>query len=355
MTIEALARPEIRTLSAYQTAVQVNGALRLHANEAPSLAATGNLNRYPEIRPSKLQSRLAERFGSSASNLLVTRGSSEAIDLLIRTFCRAGQDNIVITPPTFSMYQVYADIQGAEAVSCPLLLEQDFALDVDSLADTCTASSKLIFICSPNNPTGTVVPRSEIVRLVEARKNKSIIVVDEAYIEFSDTASMADLVTEHDNLVVLRTLSKALALAGARCGAVIGSVNLIRLLNGVLAPYALATPVIDCVMHALSSDGTSAGESRITEIVAERNRVAEQLASKPFVQRLWPSQSNFLLVQFRNLAEIQERLQAERILIRDFSDRPGLENCARITISEPSENDRLLAALNQPEDVRNVG
>ncbi len=345
MTIEALARPEIRTLSAYESTVQVNGALRLHANEAPTATGSDSLNRYPEIRPAELQSRLAERFGVSGSNLLVTRGSTEAIDLVIRTFCRAGLDNIVITPPTFVMYRVYADIQGAGTIRCPLLAEQDFALDAGALIDNCTASSKLIFICSPNNPTGNVVPRSNIVRLLEARKDKSIIVVDEAYIEFSDTESTADLVTEHDNLVILRTLSKAMALAGARCGAVITNAALIRLLNGVLAPYALSTPVIDSVMRATSSNERSAGESLITEIVAERERMTEQFASKRSVQRVWPSQANFLLVQFRDLEAILERLQTEHILIRHFSGQPGLENCARITIGDPDENDRLLAAL----------
>ncbi len=354
MMIEMLARPEIRTLSAYETEWQENGALRLHANEAPTAAGSDSLNRYPESRPSNLQSRLADRLYVSADNLLITRGSTEAIDLLIRTFCRAGRDNIVITPPTFVMYQVYADIQGANTIQCPLSAERDFVVDLGSLADKCTASSKLIFICSPNNPTGNVTPRSAIVELLNARRNQSIIVVDEAYIEFSESESMADLVAEHDNLVVLRTLSKALALAGARCGALIGNANLVRLLDRVLAPYALATPVIDCVMVALANK-KSADDSRIAEIVAERDRLTEKLALNPFVQKVWPSHANFLLVQFRNLAELQERLQAERILIRDFGDNPGLENCARITIGDASENDRLLAALSFSEGVRNVG
>ena len=354
MMIEMLARPEIRTLSAYETEWQENGALRLHANEAPTAAGCDSLNRYPESRPGNLQSRLADRLGVSADNLLITRGSTEAIDLLIRTFCRAGRDNIVITPPTFVMYQVYADIQGANTIQCPLSAERDFVVDLGSLADKCTASSKLIFICSPNNPTGNVTPRSAIVELLNARRNQSIIVVDEAYIEFSESESMADLVAEHDNLVVLRTLSKALALAGARCGALIGNANLVRLLDRVLAPYALATPVIDSVMVALANK-RSTDDSRIAGIVAERDRLTGKLTSNPFVQKVWPSQANFLLVQFRNLGEFQERLQAERILIRDFGDIPGLENCARITIGDASENDRLLAALSFSEGVRNVG
>lgn len=348
MSIENLARPEMRDLHSYETAAQVDGALRLHANEAPESSNT--LNRYPEIRPAALQSRLADRFGVSPGNILATRGSSEAIDLLIRTFCRAGEDSIVVTPPTFAMYRVYAAIQGAATVSCPLLAEKEFALDAESITTSCATSSKLIFVCSPNNPTGNVVPRSEIIRLLEARRDQSIIVVDEAYIEFSDTGSLAGLVRVYENLVVLRTLSKALALAGARCGAVIGSTALIRMLNGVLAPYALATPVIECVMQALSADQSESAENRIKLVVAERERVRNQLATNPDVQKVWPSEANFLLVQFRDLGEVQSRLQSRRILIRDFNGSPGLENCARITVGSPDDNSRLLSALNQHED-----
>jgi len=354
MTIEDLARPEIRDLHSYEIPVQVRGALRLHANEAPwsAKANCDSLNRYPELRPNELRSRLAGHFSVSRDNLLVTRGSTEAIDLLVRTFCRAGQDNIVITPPTFAMYQVYADIQGAGTINCPLLAEQDFAADADAINESCTANSKLILICSPNNPTGNVVPRPQIIQLLQARKGKSIIVVDEAYIEFSDTESMADLVAEYENLVILRTLSKAFALAGARCGAVIGNTALIRILNGVLAPYALSTPVIDCVVHALSSVENSDDGFRVREIIAERERIREQLTSNRIVQKVWPSQTNFLLVQFRDLATVQKRLQTEGILIRDLSSQPGLKNCARITVGSLDENNRLLSALHYDEDDR---
>ena len=354
MTIERLARPEILDLCAYETAVPVNGAVRLYANEAPASASRDSLNRYPETRPTELQSRLADHFGVSQDNLLATRGSTEAIDLLIRTFCRAGRDNIVIAPPTFVMYQAYADIQGAETISCPLLPEQDFALDIDALTNECTPASKLIFICTPNNPTGNIVPRSEIIRLLNARKNQSIVIVDEAYIEFSDTNSMADLVAEHENLVVLRTLSKALALAGARCGAVIGSSAMIRILNVVLPPYAMATPVIDCVMRALV-DNAHKCESRIAETIAERERMSERLATNFLVQEIWPSQANFLLVKFCDPEMVQTRLRAANILIRDFGNKPGLENCARITIGNPDENNRLISALGESGEIRNVG
>jgi len=347
MTIEALARPEIRDLHVYETAVQTNGVIRLHANES-SWSRDSNaaaMNRYPELRPTELQSLLAERFGVAEDNLLATRGSSEAIDLLIRTFCRAGKDNIIISRPTFVMYQVFAEIQGAKVIDCPLLAENNFELSTDSLANKCTQDSKLIFVCSPNNPTGNVVPKANVVRLLESRKDQSIIVVDEAYIEFSDMASTAELIASYDNLVVLRTLSKALALAGARCGAVIGSPALIRILSGVLAPYALATPVVDCVLRAMSKDDEASSQEKVRQTILERERMSEMLQAISSVKMLWPSQANFLLVQFQNLEEIQSRLQAERILIRDLSDSPGLDNVARITIGTTDENNRLLAAL----------
>jgi histidinol-phosphate aminotransferase len=345
MSVEQLARPEIRDLHPYETTYQMDGALRLHANESPwsGTDGPGFLNHYPEIRPTELQERLADRFDVATDNLLTTRGSTEAIDLLMCTFCRAGKDNIVTTPPTFVMFQVYAEIQGAETIACPLSAEQDFAFDASAVLDKCTPLTKLIFVCTPNNPTGSVVSRNDITRLLTARKDQSVIVADEAYIEFSESASASDLVTKHDNLVVLRTLSKALGLAGTRCGVAIGDAGLIRMLNGVLPPYAMATPVVDCVMRALSTEAVNA--SRIAEIIAERERLAERLSHNSLVEKVWPSEANFLLVRFHDLEMINDRLQREKILIREFGDKTGLENCARITVAKPDENERLLAAL----------
>ena len=349
MSVESLARPEIRNLRAYETAVQANGATRLHANESSWSwdEDTNSINRYPELRPVELQARLAERFGVSIENLLVTRGSSEAIDLLVRAYCRAGEDNIVISPPTFPMYKVFADIQGAGVINCPLRPEDDFELDVDSLLRCCTPNSKLIFVCAPNNPTGNLPAREDIVRLLEERTDQSMIVIDEAYIEFSGTKSAAELIADYDNLIVLRTLSKALALAGARCGAVIGRPALNRMLDAVLPPYALATPVVDSVIAALSLDESNDSQSRIEETIQERQRVAGLLSNNRSVVKLWPSFANFLLVRFRDLNEVQKRLQLNRILIREVGGNPEFENLARITIGSVDENDRLLAVLGE--------
>ena len=238
MSIVELARPEIRRLHAYEAAEQVDDTIRLNANESPHRCGIGDfarpLNRYPEVRPRKLQQALAERFGCAPGQLLVTRGSSEAIDLLIRTFCGAGTDSMLVSSPSFSMYGHYAEIQGVRVIEVAASAEQDFAIDVDDLLAACDATTRLIFICSPNNPTGATLPRADLERLLRERGDRSAIVVDEAYVEFGGKASVIELLEQFDNLLVLRTLSKALGLAGARCGGVAGPQPVIDLLDACL-------------------------------------------------------------------------------------------------------------------------
>jgi histidinol-phosphate aminotransferase len=279
--------------------------------------------------------------------VLATRGSSEAIDLLMRAFCRAGTDNIIVSPPTFSMYRVYADIQGAGTITAPLLADNNFALDVSLVLEKCTPKTKLVFVCSPNNPTGGLVPLSSIRELAEARVDRSLIVVDEAYAEYSEVPSAATLLAQYENIVVLRTLSKAHSLAGARCGAVIASENLIHLLNRILAPYALATPVIDCVLRSLAPETLQRSNDAVRRVLEERERISRALLQCPDVVKVWPSRSNFLLVQFRNLLSVESRLSDAGILIRQFRDEAALRNCARVSIGKPRENDLLLAALSR--------
>jgi histidinol-phosphate aminotransferase len=348
LTVEDLVRPEIRDLRPYETAKQVRGLVRLNANEAPWPAdgdAQDGLNRYPEIRPLELHARLAKHYGVSADMVLATRGSSEAIDLLIRAFCRPGTDSIVTVPPTFSMYRVYADIQGASCISVPLRAEQDFTLDPAAVLGACQAHTKLLFVCSPNNPTGALVPLAHIRELAEARADRSLLVVDEAYAEYSEAPSAAGLLQDHENLVVLRTLSKAHSLAGARCGAVLASAKLTALLNRVLAPYALATPVIECALRRLQPDSLERTASAVRRIIGERARVSDALRRRPDVVKVWPSRSNFLLVRFADPDSARERLSAHGILVRELGHEPVLRDCVRISIGKPHENDLLLAAL----------
>lgn len=344
--IRSLARPEISALHAYTAARQEPDTVRLNANEAPRPLGSGTaLNRYPAIRPARLQERLAAHYGVPPDHLLVTRGSSEAVDLLIRAFCRAGRDSIVIAPPTFGMYRVYADIQGARTLSVPLAAERDFAFDADAVLRSCTDDTKLIFVCSPNNPTGGTVPLDVIRAIAGARAGRSLVVVDEAYAEFTNEPSAVADVEHRENVVVLRTLSKALSLAGARCGAVIGAVEAISMLNAILAPYALSTPVVDSVLEALSPDNLREAAEAVAETVRERERVRAALAGSPDVLEVWPSEANFLLVRFRDTGAMRSTLAGARILVRELDGDAALEGCVRITVGTRRENDLLLGAL----------
>ena len=347
MTIASLARPEIRALTPYEAAVQVADTTRLNANEAPWTSRIDHfrrpLNRYPEIRPAGLRAALARRYGCDERQLLVTRGTSEGIDLLVRAFCRAGQDNIVTTRPTFSMYRHYAEIQGAECREVATDPDQDFAVDIDSLLDACDANTRLIFVCSPNNPTGTLLPRPALLELLQRRGDRSAIVVDEAYVEFADQSSSVELLGRYPNLIVLRTLSKALAFAGARCGSVIGPADVIRMLDAVQAPYALATPVVECVTDALQTESLDQAEEWRQTIVGERERLIGQLRDFSFVRRAWPSEANFFLVEVTDAAAVLNRTMANKVLLRHFGG--GLSDCLRITVGTPAENDRLLEVL----------
>lgn len=347
MSIAELARPEIRALKAYDAAAQVDDTIRLNANEAPWTSGYDSfrrpLNRYPEVRPAGLTAMLARRYGCSPEQLLVTRGTSEAIDLLIRAFCRPGKDNIVTTSPTFSMYRHYAEVQGAELREVAADRDNDFAIDIEALLGACDPNTRLVFVCSPNNPTGTLLPRASLVEFLERRGSSSAVVVDEAYVEFSGEPSAVELLDRFDNLVVLRTLSKALAFAGARCGAVAGPPDAIRILNAVQAPYALATPVVECVENALRDENLDDAAAWTDRIIAERDRLASAVEAYSFVRRTWPSAGNFFLVEVDDAEAVMEQSRNDKLLLRNFSGE--LEDCIRISVGTPDENDRLLQSL----------
>lgn len=347
MSIVNLARSEIRSLHAYEAAEQIDGTIRLNANESPMTPATATfrrpLNRYPEVRPQKLQHLLAARFSCAPPQLLVTRGSSEAIDLLIRSFCRAGQDSILTTAPSFSMYRHYAEVQGARVVEVPTKATEDFAVDTDAVLSACDESTRLIFICSPNNPTGTTFPRQQLEKLLARRGDRSAIVVDEAYVEFADLPSVTAMLSDYPNLLVLRTLSKALGFAGARCGAVVGAEPVIQLLAAVQAPYALATPVVECVEDALQDEALAVADDAVATIVAERERLIRTISTFEFVRKIWPSDANFFLAEFDNATNVFRRCQQHNILLRHFGGE--LASCLRISVGSRDENTQLLRAL----------
>lgn len=348
MNILSLARPEVRGLVVYPGPDLGENSIRLHANEAAraldALALAG-LNRYPDVRPAGLTRKMAELYGVTAENVLVTRGSSEGIDLLMRAFCVAGQDEVLLTPPAFEMYQVYASIQGAATVSVPLQADKDYSVDAEALLGACNERGKLIFLSSPNNPVGTVVPRQQIEKILRALEGKCVVVVDEAYVEFSESGSLVSLVAEHENLVVLRTLSKAYALAGVRCGAVVASPPLIGLLEGLLPPYALSSPVVSLAELALSSRNIACARKNIRETVAERERVRRMLATCSVIEKIWPSEANFLFVGLTDVDAVKKRLAEAGVIIRTYDDNSQLQGCARISIGTVDENNSFLDAI----------
>ncbi|RMF97351.1 MAG: histidinol-phosphate transaminase [Gammaproteobacteria bacterium] len=344
-----LFRPEIRALKPYEAARYADGCLRLNANETPWRPAGDpterGLNRYPEVRPERLRERLAAHYGVAREQLLVTRGSSEGIELLIRALCRAGRDGILICPPTFGMYRAYADIQGARVTEVPLRRDDGYAIDVDAILAAWRAETRLLFLCSPNNPTGNRLPTARIARLATELDGRALVVVDGAYLEFAAEDPTRALLAQHENVVVLRTLSKALGLAGTRCGALLGDAAVVELLGRLLPPYCLPTPCVEAVLAALAPAALDTARARIAELIAERDWLAGRLAELAGIRRVWPSEANFLLVESGDPAACAARAERAGILIRDFSSSPLLPGGLRITVSARPDNERLLAAL----------
>ena len=349
---ERLARPEIVALAPYEHAAWLPQLERLHANELPWRqprdATRAGLNRYPEPQPRELIARLAELYAVAPECLLVTRGSDEAIDLLVRAFCRAGEDAILVCTPTFGMYTLAAGIQGARVVDVPLRAADGFALDESAVIARCTDRVKLVFLCSPNNPTGNLFSAESLLRIAAQLEGRGLLVVDEAYIEFAGVPGLTQRVRAMPQLVVLRTLSKAHALAGARCGAVIAAAELIALLRKVISPYAIAQLTVECVLDLLEPNKLAGLQQRVATIQAERARLAQALQSCRSIARIWPSAANFLLVDFdkaKGAADALTLASAAGLLIRDVRRQPGLGCALRVSIGTPAQNDRLLEAL----------
>ncbi|HEX7112028.1 MAG TPA: histidinol-phosphate transaminase [Mizugakiibacter sp.] len=348
MSVLDLARPEIRALQPYSSARMEasGGRVLLNANESPWPPSGDDgrgLNRYPDPQPAALVARLAALYGVAPERLLLGRGSDEVIDLLVRAFCRAGADAVVVCPPTFGMYAVSASVQGAEVIEAPLT--DGFALDADALLVAVTQAVKLVFLCSPNNPTGGVVPLATLERLLAALRGRALLVVDEAYLEFADMPSASTLLARFDNLAVLRTLSKAWALAGARIGALLAAPEVVALLRRIMSPYPLPTPCVAVALAALDGQGVALARARVALVRNERERLAQRLQRMAGVRAVLPSRANFLAVRFEDAGDVYRRLLQAGIVVRDVGRQRGLAGCLRIGIGTPAENERLLAAL----------
>jgi len=358
MGVEALARPEIVEMKAYSSARKEapGEGILLNANEAPHalLPDEEMLNRYPDPQPARLLSRLAWLYGVGEENLLVTRGSDEGIDLLTRVFCRAGQDAILQCPPNFGMYKIAAQTQGAEVISVPRKVDSAFELDHKVVLQTVAMNNhiKLVFLTSPNNPTGDVIEFDFLSRLLNETRGKAIVVLDEAYAEFSRLPSAATLIKDHENLVVLRTLSKAWASAGLRCGAVLAQPALISLLRRVIAPYPLPSPVIALALRMLEDDVLARQKLLLEEITSNKLTLLNKLKQFSFMLEIIPGEANFVLIRVNNSDELLTFCANQGVIVRGFPADPLLKDYIRISIGSEGDLNMLTTIFEEWEHIK---
>jgi histidinol-phosphate aminotransferase len=290
---------------------------------------------------------LAELYGVRSEQLLVTRGSDEGIDLLVRAFCRAGLDGVLIAPPCFGMYAVAARVQNAPLIEQPLRdRDGEWRFDLEAmLASVTRRDVRVVFLCSPANPTGQALTLAQIRGLAQALAGRAVLVLDEAYGEFSDIASAASLLPEFSHLVVLRTLSKAHALAGARIGSLLAAPELVAMLGNLSAPYPIAAPSAALALAALSDAGLERSRQRVQATIRERLSLFAALSKLDSVSQVYPSEGNFLLARFQDRAGTYQRLLRAGVVVRDVSAMPGLDDALRISVGTPEENLALLQAI----------
>ena len=349
MSIEELARENVRNLTPYQSARRLggNGDVWLNANEYPQAVefqlTAQTLNRYPECQPKLVIERYAQYAGVKPEQVLVSRGADEGIELLIRAFCEPGKDAVLYCPPTYGMYSVSSETFNVELRKVPTL--ENWQLDLQGIADNLDGV-KVVFVCSPNNPTGQLINPEDIRTLLEMTRGKALVVADEAYIEFCPQATLAGWLAEYPHLVILRTLSKAFALAGLRCGFTLANKEVIDLLMKVIAPYPLSTPVADIAAQALSPEGIAAMRSRVAQIVDERAYLVSQLKTIPCVEQVFDSETNYILARFTASSAVFKSLWDQGIILRDQNKQPSLSGCLRITVGTREESQRVIDALN---------
>lgn len=352
MSIIDLLREDLRDFAGYRSARTdaCDGEIWLNANESaqPSAAdGDGSLRRYPEPQPAPLRAALARLYGCREDQVLAGRGSDEGIDLLLRALCPPGAGAALVTTPTFGMYAVCARLHGTRLVDVPLVDGPGgHACDFDTVAAVAEREdARLVFLCSPGNPGGNLLPLPAIATLAQRLRERAVVVVDEAYLEYAGAPSAVELIGAHHNIAVLRTLSKAHALAAARIGCVIADAALIDALRRCQAPYPLARPCVEAALAALQPAARAATRDRVEQAVAERERMQAALAELPGVRRVYRSRANFVLVRFEQAQAAFERLIGAGIVVRDMRATPGLGDALRISIGTPAQNTVVLAAL----------
>lgn len=341
--LQNLLRENIKNLTPYSSArdeFQGEASIYLDANEnAYGSPLESNYNRYPDPLQFNVKTKITAIKGVPPRNIFLGNGSDEAIDILFRSFCRPGIDNVILVPPTYGMYQVSANINDIEVRNIPLTAE--YQLNLEGIAEAINPNTKLIFVCSPNNPTGNSINREDVETLL-ANFN-GIVVVDEAYINYSRQKSFIQELTEYGNLVVLQTLSKAWGLAGLRIGMAFASEEIIEVFNRVKPPYNINESSQRLALQAL--DNIDQVNSWIKETLLERDQLVLGLKNLNFVIDIYPSDANFILVKTASPKAIYQFLVEKGIIVRDRSKVELCEGCLRITVGTPVENTQLLHTL----------
>jgi histidinol-phosphate aminotransferase len=337
-----LVLPHILNLQAYSSArdeFSGDAKVFLDANENPFDDEQLNWNRYPDPLQKDIKNQLSEIKGIASENIFLGNGSDEAIDLLFRIFCKGGESNVITCPPTYGMYKVSSSIHNVENIEVPLT--EDFQLDLNAILTAANEQSKMLFICSPNNPTGNSLRKDDIQKLLE--NFRGIVIIDEAYIDFSAQKSWIHQLSNYSNLVVLQTLSKAWGLASARLGMAFANSELIKLLNKVKPPYNISGPSQKLVSKSLKNK--NAFDNQVKVILAERDKLNLKLQDIPGVKKVYSTDANFILVKIDEAKNIYKKLITKGVVVRDRSNVKLCDDCLRITVGTKLENKNLISAL----------
>ncbi|TKF19726.1 histidinol-phosphate transaminase [Vibrio genomosp. F6] len=341
--MEKLARKQVQSLTPYLSARRIGGSgdVWLNANESPFdneyKTDFSRLNRYSECQPKALIEAYAAYAGVKPEQTLTSRGADEGIELLIRAFCEPGEDAILFCPPTYGMYAISAETSGVEQKTVPLT--QDWQLDINGIESN-LESVKLVFVCSPNNPTGNVIKRADIVRLLDMTKDKAIVVMDEAYIDFCPEVSTVDLLEQYPNLAILRTLSKAFALAGLRCGFTLANKEIIDVLLKVIAPYPVPVPVAEIAIQALSESGLARAKFQVLDLNANRAYLQAGLMTIAGIE-IFEGWGNYLLVKFSDGDALFKAAWEKGIILRNSP----IKDCVRISIGNREECEKTVGFI----------
>jgi len=375
--LDKITNAHIRDLIPYESARRLFAASEgqskvwLNANESPTAETfsiqSEQLNRYPDCQPHNVLASYAKYANLTAQQIVVTRGADEGIELLIRAFCQPGVDKVLVCPPTYGMYAISANTFNVGVEKVPL--RADFSVDVagvnafaenafakdampedamaeDAMAENAIANNiKLVFLCSPNNPTGTLIPQESIESIAQAYQDKAIVVLDEAYIEFSTEAQQTALLNKYRNLVILRTLSKGFALAGIRCGFVLSSPEIKSILLKVIAPYPVPDPVAQIAAQALSEQGIALMHKNVSRLSQALSLLSDKLSDIAHVSLIGEQCGNFVLFKSEYNKALMTFLVDNNMLIRDQSKQLMLDNCLRISIGTPAQNTQLVALI----------